>query len=78
MRGDSRSVQSAHRVFGVPWVLKLDKREAGRVTCDPDVAQVSIFAEGVLQLVFGSTVAQVSDVHFAFQVPIASGHGCGF
>ena len=76
--GYSRSIQSSHRVLGVPRVLKLDEREARRVARDPHVAQVSVLAEGVLDLVFGGTVAQISDVNLALQIPVAGGHGCGF
>ena len=76
--GYSRSIQSSHRVLGVPRVLKLDEREARRVARDPHVAQVSVLSEGVLDLVFGGTVAQISDVNLALQVPVAGGHGSCF
>lgn len=66
-----RSVQRAARVLGVPFVLKLDEGETGRVSGDPNVAQGAILAERTFDLVFGRGRAKIADVHLAGQVPLA-------
>lgn len=42
------SVEGAHCILRVPFVLEFHEREAGRITCHPDVAQRSVFAKGTL------------------------------
>jgi len=63
------AIQAAGCVLRIATILELDEGEAGRIAGHPDVAQGSVFAEGVLNLVFGGRGAQVAHVHFAGQIP---------
>jgi len=39
--------------------------------CNPDISERSVLSEGILQLVLGGVVAQVADVDFAGDIPVA-------
>jgi len=57
-------------VLGIPLVLKLYEGEPGRPLSHPDVLQRPELAEDVFQITLRRPLLQVSDVHFAFRVPI--------
>jgi hypothetical protein len=64
------SIDSLDCIFGVSGILELHERKAWRVSGNPHVPKGSIFGEGVLQLIFGGVVAQVTDVDLAGDIPI--------
>ncbi len=68
---NSGPVQSGARVLGVPLVLELDEGKSGRVSGHPNVSQLAVAIEGILQLVLGRVVSKVTDVDLAAQVPFA-------
>jgi hypothetical protein len=39
------TVESAHGVQGVLWILKFDKSKAGRIACHENVAQLAVVTE---------------------------------
>lgn len=56
------SVQGTDCVLRVPGILELDKGETWRVAGHPDAPQVTIVAEGVLQLLLAGVVAQLTHI----------------
>ena len=68
---DPCSVKSPDCVLCVSLVLELNEGETWWVPGNPDILQLPVLFEGILDLVFGGGVAQVSDVNLAGQVPLA-------
>lgn len=59
---DGTSVQGTDCVLRIPGILELDKGETWRIAGHPDAPQVTIVAEGVLQLLLAGVVAQLTHI----------------
>ena len=66
---DSGSIQSLHRVFGVPRILHFHESKARRLSCHPDITDGPVLGECVLNVISVGIVAQAPDVDFAVRVP---------
>ena len=67
---DPGAVEAPNSILGVSRVLKLDESKTWRIPGHPDVFQGSVFSEAILQLILVSIVAEITDVHFAVDVPV--------
>lgn len=63
------AIKSSCCVLGVATIVKFNKCKTRRITCNPHISQWSVFAEGILDFILWCRWSQVSDIHFAVQVP---------
>ena len=61
--GCIHSVERSDSILSISWIFKLNKSKSRRVPGHPDVLQLSIAVEDILQLVLADVVAQVTHVH---------------
>lgn len=71
----SLSIHAFHSIFCVSGILKLHKGKPGWVPCHPDSSQGAIVTECSLQLPLGSTITQVTHIHFTVSGPRGTTRG---